>query len=79
MTDKQAAETLRTRYLGDTAEHREAAERGADAIEMLEWLFEREPSYGSYEIRISALFREWDGSDSPRAFCEAKWRESRNA
>lgn len=82
MTNKQAAETLRKAAKG-FLEFRDidipivdvaaSANRGADAIEMLEWL-QRDDCL---KIHATDLWYSWDGKGTFRDFCEAKWRESR--
>lgn len=76
MDNKQAAETLRTVAQCDH-ELTEAVTRGADAIEMLEWLLDLCDPYMRARARL--LYDEWlDDGDTKktfRAFCEAKFRE----
>lgn len=88
MTNKQAAETLRRMELasrlmdraGHAKERGDACQRGADAIEFKEWLFE--PHFdGGIVPRIVTLFQDWHMSFAPspafRDYCEREWRASR--
>ena len=81
MDSKQAAETLRelsVKEIGDNtylnADDEQAVLRGADAIEMLGWLFiKRDLSFN-----ICWCIHEWVEDQDFYAFCEAKFKESRN-
>ena len=87
MTDKQSAETLRIladmrrKMPDDSADLllADSAERGADAIEMLEWLFG--VADGMLQMPISRmLYKRWvedDTNDDFRDYCEKQWRASR--
>lgn len=82
MDNKQAAAVLRTiieaRRMPPTdknqLEFAEAEERGANAMEMLEWLFEEGP-WGRFCWRV--MYDEWSGEGDFRAFCEARFEESK--
>lgn len=52
----------------------ECVKRGADAMEMLEWLFEQGP-WGRFCWRV--MYDEWNGEGTFRAFCEARFEESK--
>lgn len=56
------------------AEERDAAKRGAEAIEMLEWLW----AYGDgdgLKQHADRLWDEWSGYGTFRAYCEARFKE----
>lgn len=70
MTNKQAAETLREiKEKWAVGSDRDACERGAEAIEMLEWLRSQD---------INKLFIAWNVAGAELefiAYCEALFRE----
>ena len=76
MDSKQAAETLRTWKRSAPCEE-DAFERGADAIEMLEWMMEITAT-GPDSPRVVYLYQCWldsiEGADF-RAYCEARFGE----
>lgn len=77
MDDKQAAAVLR--HIGSDRliqSDRDACQRGADALEMLEWLFEENGDIP----RFVFLRQAWlvYGKGLPfRAYCEARFEESK--
>lgn len=85
MDNKQAASVLRrmaatrrTNPLDSSCLVRaDAAERGADALEMLEWLDTINGANDMLHVKVNALWREWDGNGNFRAFCEARFEESK--
>jgi hypothetical protein len=80
--NKQATATLRTMIANEEAvpiwseEELDAAKRGADAIDMLEWLMEE--SFGGIP-RTVFLHRAWlihrTVGETFRAYCEARFRD----
>lgn len=80
MDNKQAAAVLReiSKYTATSLDH-DAAERGAYALEMVEWLLEITAT-GPDSPRVLYLHRVWlkatDTTDF-RAFCEARFEESK--
>ncbi len=74
MDNKQAAAMLRTHAAYPGFNYlRQEMERGADALELLEWLF----FYGIEDLR-----REWASTGAVKrpfhAFCEASFKERKN-
>lgn len=78
MDNKQAAAVLRQAAM-DVYCDSQAYERGADALEMLEWLLEYTTGKEFMTLRVLQCYSQWDGCDSFRAFCEARFEESNNA
>jgi hypothetical protein len=73
MTPARAAEVLRGEKA--TAYDRVRAEvMGADALEMLEWLFKTD-GYGT--MAIDVLESEWNGEDSFLDYARAEWEKER--
>ena len=70
MDNKQAASTLREIYVHEQCEQ-EAINQGADAIEMLEWLFSKR----DLSFNICWCIHDWVEDQDFRAFCEARFRE----
>jgi hypothetical protein len=75
MTPARAAEVLRKVGNADYREECVAGEMGANAIELLEWLYATSPDG---VVRISDLFGWWHGEDSFLDYCRAEWEKERN-
>ncbi len=80
MDNTQAAAVLREMIANDEAvpvwaeEELGAVKRGADALGMLEWLFVP----GRFGLLHSGFMKPSAGETTFRAFCEAKFAESKN-
>lgn len=56
-----------------TADVAEAAEIGAEAIEMMDWLFTKSDDPPLYNMRWCCV--DWTEEQDFRAYCEARFRE----
>lgn len=78
MDNKQAAAGLRENAeycrANGPKDRAESYSRGADALDMLEWLFQTD-SYGYLNQRM--CYHNWNGDGDFRAFCEAMFEESK--
>ena len=70
MTPARAAEVLRRMAPG-----MECCRMGADALELLAWLFATISPWGS--IRVHELYRDWHGEDSFLDYARAEWEKER--
>jgi hypothetical protein len=74
MTPARAAEVLRYKKLVGPDDWEAAREMGAEALELLAWLFGRD-EWGSLRVMICGGL--WDGNGSFLDHCKAEWEKER--